>query len=363
MNISKLIIDKIIIHQVHQRDDEGNKVDPTRGSSFINFDADALQGFKSRVIDALGDGSKAVKMKIKEHGEDYVPFIATNLIGKKGEDYIDETYIIANKLADAQTRRAIPGGIVVIFSGDYGVNKRKFIGIIKADIHSAYEKIIDQNTGQISLKFVEEILLTPSTKLYKTAGFFQSNGTPDKDDLNKSWDVMISDYQISKSDGKAAAQYFYQHFLSCMYPETSARTTKVFYEKTSEFLNELDINAEKKNALKNALVTYLKHEKSDVISAKDYADRFFDDGVKDLYLEYAHESGVPQTSFTRDNEHIESKLKTRKLNFSKNIKITAPAEVFKNNIIIESTVGDIGKDGAPTEWTTILIKDKIILQE
>ncbi|WP_426709516.1 hypothetical protein [Enterobacter cloacae complex sp. 284J4] len=68
----------------------------------------------------------------------------------------------------------------------------------------------------------------------------------------------------------------------------------------------------RENVLKNALVTYLKHEKSDVISAKDYAERFFDDDVKDFYLEYAHESGIPQTSFTRDNEHIESKLKTRK---------------------------------------------------
>ncbi len=363
MNISKLSIDKIIIHQVHQRDEEGLKVEPTRGSSFIKFDEEALQGFKSRVIDALGDGSKAVKMKIIEHGEGYVPFIATNLFGKEGDEYIDETYNIAKKLADAQTRRAIPGGIVVIFTGDYGVNKRKFIGIIKADIYSAYEKIIDSNTGNISLKFVEEILLTPSTKLYKTAGFFQSTNITEKDDLNKSWDIMISDYQISKADGKAAAQYFYQHFLGCGYPETSARTTKNFYEKTSDFLNELDISSEKRNDLKNALVTYLKHEKSDVISARQYADRFFDDEVKDIYLEYASECGIPQTSFTRDNEHIESKLKTRKLNFSKNIKITAPAEVFKNHVVIESATGDLDKDGKPAEWTTILIKDKIILQE
>ncbi|WP_432729939.1 hypothetical protein [Klebsiella oxytoca] len=115
--------------------------------------------------------------------------------------------------------------------------------------------------------------------------------------------------------------------------------------------------------MKNALVTYLKHEKSDVISAREYADRFFDDEVKDIYLEYASECGIPQTSFTRDNEHIESKLKTRKLNFSKNIKITAPAEVFKNHVVIESATGDLDKDGKPAEWTTILIKDKIILQE
>lgn len=363
MNISKLNIDKIIIHQIHQRDKEGRKIEPTKGSSFVKFDADALQGFKSRVIDALGDGSKAVKMQIKEQGKDYIPYIATTLIDKEGKEYIDETYTIANKLTDAQTRRAIPGGIVVIFSGDYSVNKRKFIGIIKADVYSAYEKVIDSETDQISLKFVEEILLTPSTKLYKTAGFFQSTNSPDNTDLNKSWDVMISDYQISKSDGKAAAQYFYQNFLGCGYPETSARTTKNFYEKTSDFINELDVSEESKNMLKNALVTYLKYEKSDVISAKDYAKRFFDDDVKNLYLEYAHESGIPQTSFTRDNEHIKSKLKTRKLNFSKNIKITAPAEVFKNHIVIESTIGEPDKDGEPTEWTTILIKDKITLQE
>ncbi len=60
---------------------------------------------------------------------------------------------------------------------------------------------------------------------------------------------------------------------------------------------------------------------------------------------------------------LKANLKQEKLNFSKNIKITAPAEVFKSHIVIESTIGELDKDGKPAEWTTILIKDKITLQE
>ncbi|WP_426709514.1 hypothetical protein [Enterobacter cloacae complex sp. 284J4] len=146
MKISKLNIDKIIIHQIDQRDEEGIKIEPTRGSSFIKFDDDALQGFKSRVIDALGDGSKAVKMQIKEQGKDYVPYISTTLVDKEGEDYIDATYTIANRLADAQTAASNSRRNCCNFKC-YS-KQRKFIGIIKADIHSAYEKVIDKNTGQ-----------------------------------------------------------------------------------------------------------------------------------------------------------------------------------------------------------------------
>ncbi|MCW2107675.1 UNVERIFIED_ORG: hypothetical protein M2402_004877 [Rahnella aquatilis] len=360
MEISKLNIDKIVIHQIHQRDSEGNKVPPTKSTEYINFDQSALDSFKSRVIDALGEGSKAVEMKILQQEEEYLPHIISEIINKENAEYIDTSYKIAHKLADSQTRRSIPGGIIVIFSGKYGANNRSFVGIIKADVHSAYEKVTDSQTNKISLKFVEEVLLTPSTKLYKTAGFFQTKNAI-TDDLNDSWDVMISDYQISKSDGKAAAHYFYSDFLGCCYPESSARTTKEFYDVTNKFLNEIDISDEDRNDLHNALKTYLKHEKSSIVSPKEYAERFFDNDVKDSFLEYIDEAGLPLTAFTKDLELIASKLKTRRINFSKNIKLSAPADVFKDYITIESI--DVEKDGKMYTWTNVTIKDKITLQE
>ncbi|TOE35574.1 hypothetical protein CGJ45_24295, partial [Vibrio parahaemolyticus] len=67
--------------------------------------------------------------------------------------------------------------------------------------------------------------------------------------LNDVWHVSISDSQISQTDGKAAAHYFYSSFLGCGYPESSARTTREFYEATCEFLTSMDISDEKRNDL------------------------------------------------------------------------------------------------------------------
>ena len=175
---------------------------------------------------------------------------------------------------------------------------------------------------------------------------------------------MVSDYQISKADGKAAAQYFYSDFLGCGYPDTSARTTKKFFETTSLFISEMNVPAEKKSNLLNALNTYLKVDTSSTISSSDFAEKYFDDiDVQDTFTSYMKESGLPDNAFTKDIEHIESKLQFRKVNFSGNVKITAPSETFKDLITIETIEGDIDESGSPAEWTKVIIKDRIVKQE
>ena len=152
MKISKLNIDKIIIHQIHQRDEEGSKIEPTRGSSFIKFDDDALQGFKSRVIDALGDGSKAVKMQIKEQGKDYVPYISTTLVDKEGEDYIDETYyketISLNEVADAVNMSA--NYLSAIFSQNMQKTFVEYITCKRVDRAKKLLRETDKSSGEIA---------------------------------------------------------------------------------------------------------------------------------------------------------------------------------------------------------------------
>ncbi|ASF46782.1 nucleoid-associated protein [Methylovulum psychrotolerans] len=271
---------------------------------------------------------------------------------------------IAKKLTDAQQRKSIPGGIIVIFYGKQGHPLKKFLGIIKAEIHSAYEKELNKKTNEISLKYIEEALLTPGTRLYKTAGFFEKASYDETStDLNKKWTVMVSDYQISQAEGKAAAQYFYADFLGCGYLQTSARTTKKFYESASSFIAKLDIAATDKNDLFNALTIYLKVDTSSTISSSDFASKYFDVDTQDVFAEYMEESGLPTAAFTKDTIYIDKHLKFRKISFSKNVNITAPSEIFRNLVSIEYMEGDPDESGTPAEWTRVIIKDRITRQE
>lgn len=185
MELSNLTIDRIIIHQIFRRGEDAEKIEPIRSRDFTRFDLTAMEAFKGRVRDALGSGSKAVQMEIVNQGPNDLPVIIDRLVDMNDADFAFTSYDVATKLNDAQHRKAIPGGIVVVFSGRQGHPLKSFIGIIKAEIHSAYEKEVNQRTNEISLKFVEEVLLTPGTKLYKTAGFFErATAEASSEDLN-----------------------------------------------------------------------------------------------------------------------------------------------------------------------------------
>lgn len=365
MHLMNVEIDRIIIHQVYRRDGDGNRVEPTQSHEFTLFDDSAMTAFKSRVADALGEGSKAVQMEIVNQDDSDLISIVNVMADQSDTDFAVSSFDIARKLTNAQSRKSIPGGIVVVFMGRQGHPQKRFIGVIKAEIHSAYEKEVNPLTHEISLKFVEEVLLTPGTRLYKTAGFFERNTYDENSkNMNDKWVVMVSDYQISQADGKAAAQYFYADFLGCGYPQTSARTTKQFYEAAVGFITGMGVGESEKSDLLNALTTYLKVDTSSTISASDFASTYFGDiDTQDAFSSFMADAGLPATAFTKDNAHIESKLKFRKVSFRSNVKITAPSEAFKDLVVIESIPGEPDEAGNVTEWTKVIIKDKVVQQE
>jgi len=365
VNLINIRIKRIAIHQVFQRDEDGNRVAPRRGVELIKFNATAMEEFKNRFISAIGQQSKAVNMSIVEQDKSKVPSIIDSVECTTDDEFLDLSVEIANKLTDAQAHRSIPGGIIVVFDGLYGATPKHFVGIMKAEIHSAYQKTQDTMTKEIGLEFIEEVLLTPAAKLYKTAAFFHEEDSDgdvvfEDSDLNKHWKVLISDSQISQTEGKAAAKYFYSTFLGCGYPATSARTTKRFYDKTAIFINDMDIPEEERSAIHTALNVYLRHEKSETVNPTEFASRHFDADTRDSYTAFLEDNELPLTSFTKDTEYISKKLKTRKLSFGQNVKITAPASNFDELINIESISEH---DGQAVNWTRITVKDRIVAQE
>lgn len=174
---------------------------------------------------------------------------------------------------------------------------------------------------------------------------------------------MVSDSQISKAGGKAAAKYFYADFLGCGYPQTSARTTKQFYDETKKFITALNVSESKKSDYINSLTAYLKVGISSSIGTAEFGGTYFEADVQDAFSEHMENAGIPTTSFTKDIEHISSNLKFRKVSFSKNVKISAPSESFNDLITLTTIDGDKDESGVAAEWTQVIIKDKIVTQE
>lgn len=366
MHLYNLNIDKIVIHQIFQRAEDGKVIQPKKSSELTLFAESAMGAFISRVRDAIGEDSRAVQMEIADQSESSLVVVVNKMSNEKDENaFINHSYELAQKLTSSQHSRGIPGGILVIFSGMYGEPQRRCIGLIKADVYSAYEKLEDELTKRISLKFIEEVLLTPASKLYKTAAFFEKPiVNEESEDLNDKWAVYVSDNQISQSEGKASAQYFFSDFLGFQYRSTSAKTTKEFYDATTKFLAELDKPEEDKSDLYNALSIYLKVNTSPMISSSEFAETYFGEPeLIDSYTGYMESMGLPREAFTKDIDFIKNRLSLRKVSFNNKIKLTAPSEIFKKLVDIESIEGDADETGERPQWTKIIVKDKIIQQE
>ncbi|MFW6509957.1 nucleoid-associated protein [Acinetobacter baumannii] len=360
MELINLSVGRIVIHQIHRRTQDGI-VKPTAGSDLTRFEDSAMTDFEARVMSALGADSKAVCMEIVKQGSSDLVGIIDKLVDCDDTNFVVSSYDIAQKLTFAQTSVSMSGGIIVVFEGIYGFPERKFIGIIKADIYSGYKKNVDKKTQKISLEHIKELLLTPSSKLYKTIGFFEKDGyEPDTDDLNNKWMVLISDNQINQQDGKAAARYFYETFAGCGYPQSSARITKQFYDAAKEFIISLSDSVEKKNDLLNALSTYLKVDQSAVVDPTKFAKSYFDTDTQDNFKKFLGDKDIPTNAFAKDTAHIANELKSRRVTFNNDVKIIATPELFENGILIEPIEGNIDElTGKPSDWTKIIVKGKI----
>lgn len=364
MSICDLKIDRIIIHQIYRKESDSMKL-PEKGDQYINFAPSAMTDFENRVITALGADSKAIEMQILDQGSADLPTLIDNCINDSDDDFKESSYKIAYKLAQAQfdKGRGISGGIVVIFTGKQGCPQSEILGVIKAEIHSGYEKYVDPITKQISLNHIEELLLTPNSKLFKTIGFCKKQIIDSESfNLNDKWSVLIFDNQINQADGKVSAEYFYRKFAGCGYPESSARTTKLFFETTRDFIHNLNVSSEHKYELTNALTTYLKVDKSSTIDPKDFAESYFDTDTQDNYREHLIQNSLPVIAFTKDIEFIESKLRLHKVTFGNNVKLEADPHTFQNDVIIRPYDGEKEINKNSQQWTQIIVKSELILK-
>ncbi|MEW8063936.1 MAG: hypothetical protein AB2797_12525, partial [Candidatus Thiodiazotropha sp.] len=110
MHLINFDVNRIIIHQVYRREPDGNKVIPTQSHEYTNFGQSAMEEFKSRVKDALGDGSKAVEMEIVNQETNDLPILVDKIVDQDDEAFAVSSYDIAKKLTDAQQTKSIPGG-------------------------------------------------------------------------------------------------------------------------------------------------------------------------------------------------------------------------------------------------------------
>ena len=121
--------------------------------------------------------------------------------------------------------RTIPGGMVVVFTGTIGHPEQRYLGCIKAEPHDGFT--LRRNAAQLTLELLKDLFLTPKAKLYKIGMFVEplKDNSPVQHDEQGcfGFSACVYDSLMTTSNRDAAAQYFYEGFLGCAFPENAAR--------------------------------------------------------------------------------------------------------------------------------------------
>lgn len=362
MPFQNLVINQVMIHEVFQRQDDRTVVPPRFSDAAVDLDQDALDAMRDRVITAMGSASRSMEMCISQSGPGSAVAIAKRLVDADGPLFVEESKATAEKLTVAQNRRDLPGGILVVFTGTAGHPAKRIIGFIKAETHNGFTRQTAPN-GALMLRFLTDLILTPQTKLYKIGAFIEAN--PDAAvPLPAGWRAFIYDDLMTGSNRLKAAQYFYEGFLGCVFPETSARMTKAFHDLTKTFIKGLDVSDERKTDFHNALVTYLKVDRSPTVEVATFAQTYFGEpALRDAYTQFMAGKEFPQNAVAKDLADVAAELRYRKVMFRSDIKLTAPADKFEELIRMRVIDGEVDLQGNIPKWTEIIVRDRIRAQE
>ncbi|NVZ84728.1 nucleoid-associated protein [Pseudomonas yamanorum] len=312
---------RIVLHNVHKPEKKNEQTPPTLSSDLAILNSAGIKLLQDRVSRALAVGAGSLAMGVKDKAPSSCYQYAKKLLDADDRDFITLSAAIAIHHTAIHTSQRWPGGTLVIISGFVDADRKRCIVIIKAEQQTGFMERFE--AGKITLDFLQNLILTPQTKLYKIGVFYEV--TLDGTD-NTELHAHVFDSNIKSNDERQAAKYFYDAFLGLMIPENAVHRTKEFYVYTSEFIENTAQTPERKFDLQNALYSYLKLEQSATIETAEFGKRYLSDTEADDFSNYMTRKGFPDSAILKDLKLITSKLRLRKLNFTGGIKIIAPAD-------------------------------------
>ena len=353
---ANLKLNRIIVHEVLLAAELEAERQPSYSDELIVLDAKGQQLMCRRLTDSLGSESHSVELTVELDTEGSAFDLVTSLLDAKDADFIKKSKDLAARLTNAQNSGTIKAGIAVVADGTMGskAKPRRFVAILKAESDSAFVK--EKTAKGLLLKYLSDTVLGAQQRLYKIGCFVEATGRAagdghsvrSKDDF----DVIVYDHQMSNTGDNNAARYFYGTFLGCRLADNAPRLTRMFYEQASEFINGLNLSAEKRIEARQHLVSYLKSQDNH-LSVKEFAGRYLPADLRDSFFQRFRKIQFPARSVTKDIRHIRRRLQVRRMMFTSKVRISAPEEGFDELVKIV---------GESEEFTTVQIAGSLEAQ-
>ncbi|MCF0043666.1 nucleoid-associated protein [Dyadobacter fanqingshengii] len=309
-----------------------------------NIDSNVEQIIKDRLIESSGRRGKAFKLQIQQEGAGSFVDLCQELKKLDDPEFIVQSVKIAQLLADAQTSTQYPGGFLLIIEAVNDNSGLFLYLVIKAEPHQALVSRVNQ------IEILNEIFLSPSQKLFKI-GIIEER-TPEATHMNQRFDCFLFDDQFN-SDGLPAA-YFYNDFLGFSIQANSELQSLRFYRITEDFItNAPDISSDGKGPVLDALKQQFTANKNQSVDPSAFGRTYFkEEKVLGRYLEAI--SSLPSI-FVKNTTLIDSRLKTKKIDFPSKIKIAGPDAHFDDKVKIIDSQEELNNLIAKSQEYTIVV--------
>ncbi|MEI9412284.1 nucleoid-associated protein [Mesorhizobium salmacidum] len=353
MLFENLKVHRVAVHEVFRRNDDRSIQPPAYSNNLESLSAEAMGAFRLRMTDALSGQTQSLQMRIVKVGAGSFLECAEGLIGSDDAAFLLGSKELATKLAESQLARRIPGGMVIVFNGTVGAVSVPFIGVIKAEIQQGFRRSL---AGAIAIiEFLNNIFLTPATRLYKIGVMAFDDTTKPKPEGRR---AFIFDSNISAGNREAAATYFYDGFLGCALPSDGPYETMRFFDLTKEFIRGSDLQPEKKRDMVDSLYVFVRDEQDPTFTADQFGSRFFPAELQDPYADFMTNRKFTPNAVVRDTSQMGSRLRRRRLKFGGDIELSASPEALKTKVHMEPIPAD-GILGDSNSWTRVIIRERL----
>jgi hypothetical protein len=331
LDLSNMSIAKVVIHTVLERNEDRSAAIPIYAKSIIKLPKGSEVTFQKRITESLGKSSHGIEVAIERDSLESFFNVAAALMHVDDENFLIDSQLLANKLADCQANRDLAASKLIVVSGKCGAGKKRFLVAIKADLQDGFT---ESDSG---LAHLNQLFLTPSQKLFKMAFLLEGVAAPAiRGIYNKeNYTAHLFDHLMTALETKNAAHYFYSSFFGTTIADSDKKKTRDFFELTKDFINSAPLDREDKLDLLDALRLDLKGN-SAIIKVEDFADKYMDEKLADSYVDFMKEKNFPAGAVSKDTEFIKQRLKRRqKMRFDGGVEISAPPDEFNKLITVE----------------------------
>ena len=350
MLFENLRVGRVVVHEVFQRGVDRSIRPPVLADALEQLSAEAIGAFRLRLTEALSGQSQSLEMQIVKHDQHSYLTVAESIIDSTNEEFLAQSTAIAHRLTDAQLARRIPGGVLIVFDGSVGASATPFVGVIKAETQAGFRR--SRNGEQAMLEFLQNIFLTPATRLYKIGLILFDDRTQTTPAGRR---AFVFDSNISLSNREAAAAYFYEAFLGCVMPSDGPYETAKFFDLTKEFIVKSDLPTEQKRNTIDSLYVFVRDEQDPTFTSTQFCDRFIPADMRDGYTNFMRGRRFTPNAVVRDTSQMGRRLHRRKLKFGSDIELSASPEAMASKVTIEAIEGDPGSTSR--QWTRITIRE------